>query len=275
MQHFTKIVAVIGLGIAILTLSACGTPAIAVNPNNPGVAVVVAGVTTPTSLPVAGAVPSMGSMPGLTNPTGAVVPTNAALTGTVTPGPSPTELVIDWLLYGTPTTTPNGVAQSPQVNASQAPVTPTSSNIQSGVSPTAVNAQNAAPPTMTLVPPTATLVSVTNPTVPAATTTPAASANTGEPARGQALFQGAATCSSCHDVANGVTIVGPSLKGVASRAGSREPGKSAADYIHESIVTPNAFIVPGFQPNIMPQTFAQTLSTQQINDLVAYLLTLK
>lgn len=269
MQHVTKSLTVIGLGISILTLSACGTPAIAVYPYNPG-------ATTPTSGPIVGVVPSIESMPGMTNPSGAVNPTGAAPPapkGTVTAGPSPTELVIDWVLYGTPTATPNG-AQSSQKTSSQPAVTPTSNNVQNGVSPTAANAQNAAP-TMTLVLSTATPTILVSPTGVALVTIPAARVNAGDPTRGQALFQGAGACSACHDVANGVTIVGPSLKGVASRAGSREPGKSAADYLHESIVSPNAFIVPGFQPNIMPQTFTQTLSTQQINDLVAYLLTLK
>jgi hypothetical protein len=65
------------------------------------------------------------------------------------------------------------------------------------------------------------------------------------------------------------------LKGVASRAGSREPGKSADYYLHESLMAPNAFVVPNFPANVMPQNFAQTLSAQQIDDLVAYLKTLK
>ncbi len=263
----------IGLAAIGLVLNACGTPAIAVNAYNPGAAIVVAGATTATSVPTTSAVAGMDSMPGMTNPTAVANPATA-IPITVTPGPSPTELVIDWLLYGTPTNTPNGVAQSPQLNAPQVPVTPTSNTVQAGVSPTAATVQiSTLTPVLTgtALPPTL----LASPTVPPSAIPATAGANSGNAARGQALFQGAATCSSCHDVANGVTIVGPSLKGVASRAGSREPGKSAADYLHESIVTPNAFVVPGFQPNVMPQSFAQTLSAQQIDDLVAYLLTLK
>jgi hypothetical protein len=37
-------------------------------------------------------------------------------------------------------------------------------------------------------------------------------------------------------------------------------------------LTPNAFIVPGYEPNIMPQNFAQKLSPQAIEDLVAFLM---
>jgi cytochrome c2 len=271
MQHFKIALIISCTCVALLAVSACGTPAVAVNPYNPGAPIAVAGATTPTSTPIANA-PTMESMPGMTNPTNAPVATAA---GTVTPGPSPTELVIDWLLYGSPTATVNGVAQSPQISSLQAPVTPTPNTRAQGTTPpTTGNAQTAAP-TATPVPATAAQPpAVTVPATAAATTAPT-TANAGDPARGQALFQGVALCSSCHDVANGVTIVGPSLKGVASRAGSREPGKSAADYIHESIVSPNAFIVPGFSGYIMPQTFAQTLTPQQIDDLVAYLLTLK
>ncbi len=275
MQQFTKTLTAIGLGAAVLALSACGTPAITVNPYNSGAPVAAAGAVTLTSVPVASAVPGIESMPDVTNPTGAVVVTNSSPTDTVTLGPSPTELVIDWLLYGTPTTTPNGVAQSPQLKASQAPITPTSNYARGGAPPPAASAQNAPPPTVTLVPPTATPVSVASPTVSTATTSQAASANTGDPARGKALFQGVAICSSCHDVANGATIVGPSLKHIASIAGSQVPGQDAATRLMNAIMHPNAYVYPGFQPNIMPQTFAQTLSTQQINDLVAYLLTLK
>ena len=97
----------------------------------------------------------------------------------------------------------------------------------------------------------------------------------GDAARGQRLFGGAATCSTCHDTKAGMTIVGPSLKGIATRAGSREPGKSAEDYIRESILTPNSYVVKGFTPGLMPQNFSKLLTQKQINDLIAYLLTLK
>lgn len=96
----------------------------------------------------------------------------------------------------------------------------------------------------------------------------------GPAAKGKAIFTGAGTCFTCHDTANGIKVVGPTLKGVASRAGSREPGKSADDYLHESIVSPNAYLVEGFPQGIMPQNFGQILSKDQINDLVAYLKTL-
>src|SRR5581483_9593781 len=114
------------------------------------------------------------------------------------------------------------------------------------------------------------------------TATPAASsggsggaAAAGDPARGKAIFNGQGMCFTCHKVSTGNTIVGPSLKGVASRAGTRKSGMLAQDYLHESIVSPNAFVVPGFVPGIMPQNFGQVLTPQQISDVIAYLLTLR
>lgn len=49
----------------------------------------------------------------------------------------------------------------------------------------------------------------------------------------------------------------------------------AETYLREAILQPNKFVVPGFASGIMPQAFATTLNPQQINDVVAYLLTLK
>ena len=44
-----------------------------------------------------------------------------------------------------------------------------------------------------------------------------------------------------------------------------------ADFIHESIVNPNAEIAPGFQPNVMPSTFGESLTDAQLQSLVDYL----
>jgi hypothetical protein len=70
-------------------------------------------------------------------------------------------------------------------------------------------------------------------------------------------------------------MVGPSLKGVASRAGARKPGFTPIDYLRESIMKPNAFVVPGFAAGVMVQNYGTTLTPAQIDDIVAYLLTLR
>jgi mono/diheme cytochrome c family protein len=75
-------------------------------------------------------------------------------------------------------------------------------------------------------------------------------------------------CAACHGAADGT---GPSLGGMGERAATRIPGMSAADYLYQSIVDPGAYTVPGYQ-NVMPTDFAQTLTSQQISDLVKFIL---
>lgn len=96
----------------------------------------------------------------------------------------------------------------------------------------------------------------------------------GDPAAGMAAFTSVG-CVACHSLQLGVKIVGPSLAGVASRAGGRRPGYSAQLYLYESITRPNAYIVDGFSPGVMPQNFRQILKPQQIADLIAFLMTQK
>jgi sulfur-oxidizing protein SoxX len=87
----------------------------------------------------------------------------------------------------------------------------------------------------------------------------------------------AAGCSSCHkyDASKGVADKAPYTAGTATRAESRVPGLTAEEYIHESIVNPNAYVVEGFKEGDMYQNWAKELNEQQIADLVAYLLTEK
>ncbi|HLA96969.1 MAG TPA: cytochrome c [Anaerolineales bacterium] len=104
----------------------------------------------------------------------------------------------------------------------------------------------------------------------------------GNPARGKVLYQktilsprAAPGCITCHSLEAGVTLVGPSHAGVAERAGSMVPGLSAEGYLRESIINPDAHVLEGFFPGIMYQEFGEDLSEQEINDLVAFMLTLK
>ena len=50
---------------------------------------------------------------------------------------------------------------------------------------------------------------------------------------------------------------------------------SAEDYLRQSIVEPNAHITEGYTEGVMYQNFGEELTNSQINDLVAFLMTLK
>ena len=104
----------------------------------------------------------------------------------------------------------------------------------------------------------------------------------GNPARGQKLYEqttigtaSAPGCVTCHSMEPDVVLVGPSHAGVGTRAATYVAGMSAEEYLHESIVTPDAHIVDGFTPGVMYQNFGAELNDQEITDLVAYLITLK
>ena len=262
-----------GAGIATLPPRSAPLP----TPTLISVALVLSPTVTSVVTSVATNVATSVAMPGMDMPTiitvapttqttlsTSVAATPAVTTSAVTtPAVTSTEFVIDWVLFGTPTSTPF------RADIPAASLQSTDSAVVTASIPTVTM------PTVAPASPTAVIAVTALATTSANSSASTTSTGTGDAKRGQALFTGAATCSACHDVASGTTLVGPSLKGIASRAGSRKPGMSASDYIHESIMTPNAFIVPGFSPGIMPQTFAQTLSAPQINDLIAYLLTLK
>jgi nitric oxide reductase subunit C len=103
-------------------------------------------------------------------------------------------------------------------------------------------------------------------------------------ALGENLFRTVApACNACHSMQPGANMAGPSLAGVASRAealvASGEytgEAEDATGYIRESIVSPSAHLVPGamFSANgisFMPNTYADSLTPEEIEQLTAYL----
>jgi nitric oxide reductase subunit C len=123
----------------------------------------------------------------------------------------------------------------------------------------------------TVAVPTATITSAAQP--------PAAAPGKGDAANGEKLFASNG-CSACHSLKESEEIVGPSLFHIGQAAASiiKDGGytgkaQTAEDYIRESIVEPNAYVVPGFGPGIMPQDFGKKLSAQDIDDLIAFLMT--
>jgi len=78
-------------------------------------------------------------------------------------------------------------------------------------------------------------------------------------------------CGSCHTFkpASSNGTIGPDLDNLPADA--QKAGKPLAAYVKESIVDPDAYIVPGYQKGVMPATFGQSLSAAQITALVTYL----
>ncbi len=89
--------------------------------------------------------------------------------------------------------------------------------------------------------------------------------------RGQKVFS--QHCGSCHATVPDTLIVGPSLAGLVTRAGSRVEGLDAKQYINQSIMNPGAYLVDGFQ-DLMPSTLSKKLTGEELDDLMSYLLTL-
>ena len=87
-------------------------------------------------------------------------------------------------------------------------------------------------------------------------------------------------CNSCHilDSLDWTATTGPSLNGIAERAGERVPGQSAEEYIATSIWNSGAFRVPGydqqmaaFGPDVVEA--ANVMTPEQLYSIVAYLCT--
>jgi cytochrome c oxidase subunit II len=84
-------------------------------------------------------------------------------------------------------------------------------------------------------------------------------------------------CSVCHSV-DGTTKIGPTwLHLYQSQVTLSDGSKVTADqkYLSDSITNPNLQIVAGFTPNVMPQTFGESLDQSQIQAIIAYLESLK
>jgi nitric oxide reductase subunit C len=117
---------------------------------------------------------------------------------------------------------------------------------------------------------------------------PAAAASDDPVALGEALFHATPpACFACHSASPGVMLAGPPVANIASRAALlvQSPeytgaADSAEGYIRESIVEPSAHIVPGelfsaAGQSFMPHNYDETLTPEQIEHLVAYLMTLR
>ncbi len=82
-------------------------------------------------------------------------------------------------------------------------------------------------------------------------------------------------CTACHSLDKDMKVIGPSFYAVGQIAAERVAGEGAALYLYNSIIHPNQTVVETFLPGLMPQTYGEQLSEQELADLIAYLLTLQ
>jgi mono/diheme cytochrome c family protein len=92
---------------------------------------------------------------------------------------------------------------------------------------------------------------------------------------GREIMDGKGLCFTCHTIGKTGALRFPDLEGVDVRAKDRVPGLSDIEYFAQSMYTPEAFIVPGFNPG-MPVINKPPigLTDQEILCVIAYLQTL-
>lgn len=108
--------------------------------------------------------------------------------------------------------------------------------------------------------------------------TPTNATPTGRPAYGELIYREgkgeAPACINCHALSGDDFSLGPNMIGLKNRLPLEvTAGQTVEDYLHESIVNPNAYLVPGYR-NIMYGLYAEHLNEQDLSDLIAYLLAL-
>ena len=124
---------------------------------------------------------------------------------------------------------------------------------------------------------TVTIGSTSAPTTtstPSASSTPTttSSGGGGNAAAGKSVFA-ANGCSSCHTFkpAGSNGTIGPDLDSAPAQDAKADNNMDLAAFVKESIVDPDKYIAKGFSKGLMPTNFGSQLSSTQLNDLVAFI----
>jgi cytochrome c551/c552 len=116
----------------------------------------------------------------------------------------------------------------------------------------------------------ATTTSAAPTTSSAATTT--SSSSGGNAAAGKAVFA-ANGCASCHTFkpAGATGTVGPDLDTAPTSDAKADGNMNLTAFVHQSIVDPDAYIAKGYSKGIMPTNFGSSISSSDLNNLVAFI----
>jgi cytochrome c551/c552 len=95
----------------------------------------------------------------------------------------------------------------------------------------------------------------------------------GNAAAGKTVFASNG-CASCHTFqpAGASGTIGPNLDSAPSSDAKADNNMALAAFVKQSITDPDAYIAKGYSKGIMPTTFGKSLSSSQLNDLVAFIL---
>ncbi len=102
----------------------------------------------------------------------------------------------------------------------------------------------------------------------------------GNPDNGATLYNTTYACASCHGALDneGSANIGPWLGDIDQTGAERIDGYTAADYVYESILKPDAFIAPECpsgpcnEPSTMPGNFGERMTQQDMADVMSYVL---
>ena len=126
-------------------------------------------------------------------------------------------------------------------------------------------------------------VTIGGSSAPTTSTTPTASATStsatttssggGDATAGKAVFASSG-CASCHTFqpAGATGSIGPDLDKAPASDAKADNSMDLAEFIKESITDPDKYIAKGYSKGLMPSNFGSSLSSTQLNDLVAFIL---
>ena len=119
---------------------------------------------------------------------------------------------------------------------------------------------------------TETVGSTSTPTTTTSMTTTTSSG--GDVAAGKTVFAGVGGCGGCHTFgpAGSNSSIGPDLGTAPTMDAATDGNMALAAFIRESITHPSAYIAKNYTDGIMPSDFSTRLTSTQIDDLVAFIL---